>query len=561
MSFPEGFSKRLIGPNLFFKETGTVLDIPQKDDQEKLVGLWEKEVQKILPCLGWSDIKSAHKIFNNGIRLAFVCPFDITLASCDVIDFTWASVCQFMETGKYKSVEEAKESLLPTIEAEENLKLRDIYNEATKRGFNVFFDEGLVTIGSGKYSYQKEIDQLDIKSLDWHQIKDIPIVLVTGTNGKTTTVRMASFICQHADKIVGYCSTDWVMVDGEVLDRGDFSGPSGNRYVLTNPKVDVAVLEVARGGLCTRGLANTNVTAATISNISVDHLGQDGVETLEDLCEAKSIVYSSVENAGHAIINLDDQYIRERYEANKIKGKTVFFSQKLSEEEMDSYLNKSAYVCFVKNGQFVLKTKTKRCELASVVDVPITVKGFAKHNIENALNAIALSYELGCEPAQIGRALCAYKNSDEENLGRANVFEVSGATVIVDFAHNAAGLKAIFEMSKAYAPKGTTVMWGQTGDRIGMIDEMSRITASYQPKEVVVNEIANYLRGAELGQIPVLIEDALGRHGYDKQKVHHVEDELSGVDYTLSQLESGDVCILCVHEHIGEVVDKIKKQL
>jgi len=321
----------------------------------------------------------------------------------------------------------------------------------------------------------------------------------------------------------------------------------------------VAVLEVARGGLCGRGLANTNVTAATISNISIDHLGLDGIETLEDLCEAKSIVYSAVENTGNAVINLDDAHIVARFEAGLIKGTKVFFSQKLSESEMDAYLNEAAFVCFVKDDEFVLKTASETHVIATVKEVPLTVKGFAKHNIENALNAIALSYELGCMPNEISLGLLAYENNDEENLGRANVFHIGEATVIVDFAHNTAGLKAILDMSQAYSPERVKIMWGQTGDRMSLIDEMARVTADYDPAEVVVNEIEGYLREkAIVGQIPTMIEESLLKYDFPKSNIRHVDDELIGVDYALNNLESGDVYILCVHEHIATIVDKIK---
>ncbi len=560
MNLPEGFSKRLIGPNLFFKETGTVLDISITEDQEKIVSLCEQEARRLLPALGWAKVFTAHKIYNNGVRLAFTSPFDITLASCDVIDFIWASVRQFLELGNYKTIDEATKALLPIIAKEENLTLRAIYSEATERGFNVFFDEGLVTIGSGKFSYQEQVDEVDINKIPWGNIKDIPIVLVTGTNGKTTTVRMTSFICQYAKKVVGYCSTDWVMIDGEVIDRGDFSGPFGNRYVLTNPIVDVAVLEVARGGLCGRGLANTNVTAATISNISIDHLGMDGIETLEDLCEAKSIVYSAVDNTGHAIINLDDVYVVARYKAGLIKSEKVFFSQNLSELEMNHYLSEAAFICFIKEGKFILTTPLETFILATVKEVPLTVNGFAKHNIENALNAIALSYELGCTPREISLGLLAYKNNYEENLGRANVFHIGSATVILDFAHNAAGLKAILEMSRAYSQKRLKIMWGQTGDRMSMIDDMAGIIVDYKPVEVVVNELENYLRDqAVIGQIPKRIEDALLKYNFPKSDIHHVENTLVGVNYALNSLEAGDVYILCVHEDIETVIDRIKR--
>jgi UDP-N-acetylmuramyl tripeptide synthase len=558
MSLPEGYSRRLVGPNLFFIESGTVLDVPLKQDKQKLVDLWHKEAKRILPELGFKKIKLSHKIYNNGVRLALVAPFDITMAACDVIDFIWASTRQLVEEGSEKSLEDARAELMPIIKAEENLKLRKIHQLATSKGLNIFYEEGVVTIGSGNKSFQFNINEMDVSDIPWEKIADIPIVLITGTNGKTTTVRLTSFICKHAGKLVGYCSTDWVMIDGKIIDRGDFSGPTGNKFVLTKPELDVAVLEVARGGLLKRGLANTHVTAAAVTNISADHLGEDGVEDLDDLAEAKSIVYSTVEHAGHAIVNLDDPSILARH--SKIKGKKVYISQKLSEADLDKYLKDAAYIVFVKDNAMHLKTHETTYEIAKFIDVPITVKGFAKHNVENALVAIALSNELGCTPEQIGKALHDYRNSEEENLGRANVFKVKNSTIIVDFAHNAAGINAIFEMAKAYEGKKTSIMFGQTGDRKFSIDDMCEIIAQNNPKEVIVKDTETYLRGAETGEIPALIERSLLKNGYSKSNIKHIETEDVAVEYVLENLKPNETYIMCVHENVEDVIRKIKQK-
>ena len=559
MKLPKGYSKRLVGPNLFFNSTGTVLDIPLVENQLQVITLLEKEIHRILILLKWNNIVIKHKVYNNGIRVAFTCPYDITLASCDVIDYAWQSVRLFLMTNKYENDRDILDTLSPIIKAEENLKLREVYTEAQARSLNMFYDNGVITIGSGKYAYQANLSSLDISSINWKLIRDIPIVLVTGTNGKTTTVRLTNALCQSAGLSVGYCSTDWVKINGDIIDKGDYSGPSGSKYVLTNRNIDVAVLEVARGGLCTRGLGNTNVTASTVSNISVDHLGMDGIETLQDLCEAKSIVYSAVETTGHAVINLDDKYILNRYESEKIKGKKIFFSQKLSDSEIAKYLNIASYVCFIKDGFFTLKTSTNETKIIRVNDVPITFKGYAKHNIENVLNAIILAIELGCSISDISRGLLEYQHTSNENLGRSNIFKLNGATVILDFAHNVAGLDAILNMSKVYNPKSLKLMWGQTGDRLFMVDQMAKVTAHHAPEVMVINEIANFLRGATIGEVPKFIDNSLKRYGYPESSIIHVDDEMSGVHYLLKDLREGDVCILCVHENIEGVIEVIKK--
>ena len=556
MSLPEGYSRRLVGPNLFFKETGTVLDVPVTENQQTLVELWKEEARRILPELGFEQISLHHKIYNHGIRLALKAPFDITMAACDVIDFIWASACQLFESGTRKSREEARSFLMPLIKAEENLKLRTIHAMAMERGINVFYEEGLVTIGSGKGACQFQIDSMEVTEIPWEKASDIPIVLITGTNGKTTTVRLTSYICQQAGKHVGYCSTDWVMINGEIIDKGDYSGPTGNRFVLTKPDLDVAVLEVARGGLLKRGLANTHVSAAAVTNISADHLGEDGVETLEDLAEAKSIVYSTVETAGHALVNLDDSEMVGRL--GRIRGEKVFITQNLAYEQLKAYLDDAAYICYVRDNSFYWLSADHEVEVARLDQVPMTVNGYARHNVENALFGIALAYELGCSLTQIGEALHGYSNSDTENLGRANVYQVQGATIIVDFAHNAAGLQAMFNMARGYQGKEVTVMFGQTGDRKFAIDEMCRIIAGEAPKEVLVKDTEVYLRGAEYGEIPQLIEQALERHGYPDDQVHYFGSEDEAVDNILGRITPGETYILCVHEKVSEVIDKIK---
>lgn len=563
MSLPEGFSKRLIGPNLFFDHTGTVLDIPLTHDQKYLVRLWHHQVHALLPELGWGDIQTAYKIYNQGIRLALQAPFDITLAACDVIDFTWASVRQYIEKGYFKTPEEAKEALLPLIYEQQNLKVRQIYQLGTSKGFNVFYDPDnrQITIGSGNQCFQACIDDIEVDDINWAKVGDIPVVLITGTNGKTTTVRLTSFLCQVNEKGVGYCSTDWVMINGEVIDYGDYSGPTGNRYVLTNPDIDVAVLEVARGGLCTRGLAITNVTAASVTNVSADHLGMDGIETVEQMAEAKSIVYKTVARKGHAIVNLDSPEIKSRYESGLIEGTKVFFSQKMTEHQLRPFFQQAAYIAFIKNGFFVLQTQQNEHTIAEIDAVPITVRGYATHNIENVLNAICLGYELGLTPEEIAKGLKSFQNSAENNFGRANVYYYNGATFIIDFAHNPKALESICNMALAYKPERVWLMWGQTGDRLNLVDKMCQITAEFNPDFMLIKDVPGYLRGAEEGEMPTAIEQGLLKYGMTEDKLKHFEDEIPGLQYALDHAKPGDVHIMLIHKAPEKAISLIESYL
>ncbi|MDA0910914.1 MAG: Mur ligase family protein [Proteobacteria bacterium] len=558
---PEGYSRRLVGPNLFFNETGVVLDIPLKTNQEVLIKLWQKNCERLLPLLGFSEYKLAHKAYSEGLRLAFTAPCDILLASCDVIDYTWHAACYEFLNNDFLALDESqKASLLQAIQEEQNLAYRILYANAKSHGLNIFREKDHAYVGSGVGRYKLSLLTDDYLSLPWQDIYDIPQVIVTGTNGKTTTVRLTNFICQHAGKISGYASTDWVAINGEIIDRGDYSGPTGHQFVLTNSGVEVAVLESARGGLLKRGLIETQVSAATVTNVSYDHMGDDGVETLNDLFDAKCIVYRALakENS-FAVINMDDALLREL--VSQLTNPKILISQTKISPLVSNKLTINDHACYVADDCFIWWHQGKEKTLVKLNDVPLTMNGHAKHNIENALHAIALAFALGISFDKITTALCAYQNTAKENQGRANIYTLkSGAKVIIDFAHNPAGFEAILSLAKAYQTKDgkLSLLFGTTGDRINLIDDSAKVIAKYKPHEVVIKELKKYLRGANEGEIPMQIAASLVRFGQEKDTIRLVEDELSGAELMLPQLQQGDVCVLCCHDRIADVGALVK---
>ncbi|WP_432773629.1 Mur ligase family protein [Francisella salimarina] len=554
---PEGYSRRLVGPNLFFKETGTVLDVPLIEHRDKLTELFYQEANRILPVLGWQDIKLTHKFFNNGVRYAMIAPVDITMPACDVIDFIWLSVREGFETGSFKSLQEAQDELMPFINEDKNLTYRKLYELAKSKGFNAFRDKNKAYVGSGTGCYEFDLDNDKIEDVDWSKVYDIPAVIVTGTNGKTTTVRLTDYICRTAGKLTGYTSTDWVKVNDELIDEGDYSGPTGHQFVLTNKKVEVALLESARGGLLKRGLIETYVDAAAVTNVSADHLGEDGIETVAELAEAKSIVFRTMGKGSHAIINLDNSYMKERFD--KLTCAKIIVTQNPEQHDMDYYLSKSDYACIVENGSFTWTSSDSKQEILPVVDAPLTVKGFAKHNIENAMIAIALSFKLGISFDNIEKALRSYKNDPKVNRGRANIFEFDNKVVVLDYAHNEAGMDALLSMMKAYDKGGKKyLMIGTTGDRKYLIPGINDIIIKHGIDFVVIKETEKYLRGAEPLELPTLIRGDLQSKGFDISKTYISHGELTGVKYILDKLEDDDIGIFCCQAELEEVASYLE---
>lgn len=555
---PEGYSRRLVGPNLFFKETGTVLDVPLVENRDELTKLFYQEANKLLPALGWEQIKIVHKFFNNGVRFAFTAPVDITMPACDVIDFAWASAREGFETGSFRTVEEAVKELIPVIDEDKNLVYRKLYELAKSKGFNAFRDKNKAFIGSGTGCYEFDLDKDSIDSIDWQSIYDIPAVIVTGTNGKTTTVRLADYICRVAGKLTGYTSTDWVKVNDELIDEGDYSGPTGHQFVLTNKKVEVALLESARGGLLKRGLIETFVNAAAVTNVSADHLGEDGIETVAELAEAKSIVFRTMGEGSHAIINLDNSYMKERFD--KLNCARIVVTQNPEQHDMKYYLEKADYACIVEDGNFVWVDRSTKTNLLAVVDAPLTVKGFAKHNIENAMIAISLSFKLGVDFADTIKALKTYQNDTKVNRGRANIFEWGNKVAVLDYAHNEAGIDSLLAMMKAYDKGGKTyLMIGTTGDRKYLIPGINNIVLKHDVDFIVLKETEKYLRGAEPMELPLMIRKDLADKGFDISKTYISHGELEGVKYILDKMNDNDVAILCCQAELEDVANYLEE--
>jgi UDP-N-acetylmuramyl tripeptide synthase len=556
---PEGRSTRLFGANSFFDNPGAVLDVPVTDNQDELIKLMLIEQKRVLSVLGWEEnYQSGYKKYSMGIRFAISAPFDLLWAATDLVEYLWLSVRHKFEFGEFLSEDYARSHMLPIIDRHTNLAYRKVYLKAKERGLNVFEDGNSVVIGSGKYSYTTTFDKLSPDAIPWDKIQEIPAVLVTGTNGKTTTVRLTRFICKQAGKIVGYCSSDWIMVDDKIIEKGDLSGPSGNQGVMMNPQVEVAVLEVARGGLLRRGILTNFVKSATVTNVSEDHLHEDGVDTLEELAQAKALVYKGVAKDGYAVINLDDKLMREY--AKKIAQKKIYITRDITNSKYSPYLKDAQYVCYADNNAFYWRDNNNDQRIATFANTPITVNGHARHNIENALHAIALSFTLGNSITQIGKALTQYENTAENNQGRANVFEYNGGKIIVDFAHNAAGFEAMVGLVKSYVTNGGRlgILLGNTGNRMSLTDKITDAVISGRPDFVVIKELTTYLRGTEPGQVVRQIEEMLIAKGMDKNNIRLVDNEFDGLDVAINFVKPGDAFLFIAHESTAEIVEKLK---
>ncbi|WP_197426879.1 cyanophycin synthetase [Caulobacter sp. CCH9-E1] len=378
----------------------------------------------------------------------------------------------------------------------------------------------------------------------------IPIVAVTGTNGKTTVVRMVARIAREMGKTVGLTNTSGVYINDEQILAADASGPKSARMVLRDPTVDVAVLETARGGMLREGLAFDRCDIGVVLNVTADHLGLKGVDTLEDLAAVKSIVAESVSRRGVAVLNGDDPLTLRM--ARHAGGRVAYFTLN-GGPEMSPFLQKhvaqggllAAREPSIHDGELALYDGGQRWSVVEADEIPATLRGLAGFNIANALAAIAAGHGLGASPEVMARALRAFTSSHAENPGRFNVHDAHGFRVIVDYAHNPGAMRAIGELiGRLRSDVGRVIgVVSIPGDRRDEdILEMGALSAEMFD-ELIFRERPDG-RGRPAGSVVSLLTDGALGAGFPSDRVHRILSEARAVETGLRMARPGDLVMV-----------------
>jgi cyanophycin synthetase len=395
----------------------------------------------------------------------------------------------------------------------------------------------------------------------------IPIVAVTGTNGKTTTSRMISHIFKGLGRKVGMTSTDGVVIDERLLIRADASGPRSARMVLQNPRVDFAVFEVARGGILREGLGYERNDVAVVLNVQPDHLGLRGIDTVEQLADVKAVVVEAVPRDGHAVLNADDPLVREM--RRKCSGQVVWFSMAEPGSEVrdmiDAHCRRGGKALVLNPSErgemIVVKHGPREMQLAWTHLLPATFAGRARMNVQNTLAAAAAAFAAGAPLHDIRQGLRSFSTNYYLSPGRLNEVEVNGVHVIVDYCHNAPGMRALGDFVDRVGETLTSTHELGKAQRIGVIAtagdrrdedmrELGEVAAEHFDV-VVVREDAN-LRRRAAGETAGLVADgvrAAMEAGSRCRQVELILDEIEAVRHAMSRANPGDLVVLCVDKH------------
>ncbi|MET0348696.1 MAG: cyanophycin synthetase [Rhizobacter sp.] len=372
----------------------------------------------------------------------------------------------------------------------------------------------------------------------------IPVVAVTGTNGKTTTARLIAHIIAGSGMRIGMTNTDGVYVNGRQIDSGDCSGPRSARNVLMHPDVDAAVFETARGGVLREGLGFDRCDVAVVTNIGAgDHLGLNYITTVDDLGVLKRVIVQNVSATGYAVLNAADPIVAGM--AASCPGKVIYFAADRQQPVMATHRaqgNRCVYV----DGDAIVAAEGPWREKVFLRDIPITRNGTIGFQVENAMAAVAAAWGLGLHPDTIRRGLASFSNDADNAPGRFNVMSYRGATVIADYGHNPDAMRALVSAVDALPAKRRSVVISGAGDRRDEDIREQTVILGDAFDEVVLFQDACQ-RGRADGEVLALLRDGLAGAKRTKD-VHEVRGEFVAIDLALDRLQPGDLCLVLVDQ-------------
>jgi cyanophycin synthetase len=551
-------SRRLTGPNLLLDRAGAVIEVSlEPGEAEAAITAWQEQARRMLDAVGWKGEETVVRRFPGGASLAMSAPIDALYAATEVNEWAWAAAAAGFD-GEVPDMTVGKDALLRAIAEERNPALLVLRDAAAARGVAFLADTSQASVGLGTGSLTWPVAALpDPESLDWSAVHDVPVLLVTGTNGKTTTVRLLAAMTSAAGKVPGTTSTDRIEVGGELIERGDFSGPGGARTVLRDRRVEVAILETARGGILRRGLAMNRADAALVTNIAADHLGDFGVYDLATLAAVKLVITRVVRPDGRVVLNADDPELAAA--AGQVAAPIVWFSLDPANPRVQDHLTAGGEAAYVEDGVLVLNLGGERIPVIRVQEVPIAFGGVARHNVANALAAIALAGVLELPVEAMAAGIRRISSTPEDNPGRANLLEWNGARILLDYAHNPHGIAAMLDIAYALPAKRRLIVLGQAGDRSDeAIRDLARAAWELRPDHAVVKELPEMLRGRQPGEVPALLQDELLRLGIPPASLERADTELEAIRKALAWAQAGDLLVLLVHTQREEVLELIR---
>jgi UDP-N-acetylmuramyl tripeptide synthase len=550
---------------------------------DALLAAWRARVERVGARLGWPGREAVVRRHATGASLAITAPCDQLFLATEVNEWALCAALVERDPARWSTLEQAlvaaavsaaentanpAANIAPVIEEsaalgrferlaalEANPKLRALLEVAVTRALPYVLDDSELTLGTGSGGRSFPLTALpSATEVPWDELRGIPTAVVTGSNGKTTTVRLLAACARANGWRAGYNCTDGVFLDDEALALGDYSGPAGARMVLRESRAQAAVLETARGGILRRGIALSRADVSVITNISSDHFGEYGIDDLEGLADVKFAVAALVAPRGVLVLNADDIRLRARatrfVERSGDYSRLGWFALDADQETLRDYRLRGSPTCGVRDGRLYLHHRGVDHDLGLVSAMPLSMDGFATYNVANVAGAALAACLLGIAAPTISAVLGRFGARLEDNPGRMMRFDVGGVTVLIDYAHNADGLRGFLSVADHLRSGGGRLglLLGQAGNRTDAdIEELTRVAATFRPDLVVVKENETQLRGRAPGEVPQIIRAELLRLGFPESAVPVRSSEVEAARCAIDWSRPGDVLALPLH--------------
>jgi cyanophycin synthetase len=592
IALPFEDSRRLTGANLFFAATGAVLEVVSVAIDDFLLEQWRVRIERARARLGWPVAQVVARRHAGGASLAIAAPYDQLFVATEVNEWALCATLLDRDPSRWNGLQaalldaaiedatdpqtivppELEESaaltrFLRLAAAEARPGLRALIDAAAERNLADVLDDASLTLGGGEGGVDFPLTDLPgVADVPWDRLRDIPTTIVTGSNGKTTTVRALAACAQANGWHAGYSSTDGVFLDGECIATGDYSGPAGGRMVLRDTRVQAAILETARGGILRRGLALARANVAVVTNVSSDHFGEYGIYDLDALADVKLTVGAVVPPTGLLVLNADEPLL-----VNKSRGLAAprggtgtpsrdapplgWFSLDADHPLLREHRTQGGSTSGVRAGRLHVSHDGAEHDLGSVASMPLTVEGSATYNIANLAGVALAAIAMGIPPATIASVLGTFGARASDNPGRLMRFDIHGVKVVLDYAHNAEGLRGLLNVAEHLRRGAGGAITGRLGILLGHagnrrnqeIREVAQIAAEFHPDLVVVKENDAQLRGRVQGEVPQIIRAALLEAGMPDSALPIRMTEVEAARCALDWARPGDVLALLVH--------------
>jgi len=587
-TLPLDDSRRLLGGNLFFAGTGVVLETVGISIDDALLTGWRSRVERARHHLGWDTGDpdavrgpvAVARLHASGASLALQAPVDQLFTATELNEWAlcatlherdparWANVTDALLEDYLEDATDPAEVIPPVLEesaaldrlarraaSERRPDIVALIDAAMARGVTHLLDETSLTLGTGCGNQTWPLDALPAPAnVPWASLRTIPTAAVTGSNGKTTTVRLVAACARAHGWRDGFNCTDGVFIGREAVATGDYSGPAGTRKVLRDTSVEAAVIETARGGILRRGLATDRADVAIVTNVSPDHFGEYGIDDLEGIADVKLAIAHLIDASGLLVLNADDALVsaKGRNLAPRLgrQPPLAWFARDYRHSTLVRHRAVQGATCGVVEGHLRLSFAGAEHDLGAIVDMPLTVGGGATYNIENLAGAALVASKLGVAASTIARVFATFGLDLADNMGRLMRFNVGGVQVVMDYAHNPDGLRGVMRVAQRLRAPGGRIgmLLGHAGNRLNAdIEELAVVATEFAPDLIVVKEDEGHLRGRQPGEVPAIIQNALLKVGMPESAVPIRPSEVDAALLALDWARPGDALVLLIH--------------